>query len=1168
MNKKSFKPRIRACRMLLPIVVFTSISLRGLAQVTLHVERSPARNVLSLIEKQSGYHFVYFENGLQLPLISASVDNVSIDRALAACFENTDISYKIVKKNILLKNRNTPSAENSMSVSRQNYLFKGRVIGEDGEPLPGATIRIKDSNVSSSADKDGYFTISSPGEHVSLVFSFIGYTAIERDSRADLGEVILRNQVSSLQEIEVKVNTGYQTIAKERATGAFASLPKNSLKQQRLNSLSSLLEGRIAGYNNGLLRGTTSMNGVTAPLYVIDGFPVDNTRISANGSIVENLPNLNLEDIESITVLRDAAAASIYGARAANGVVVIVTRQGKAGKTEINASATLTHTPYYFNTDRITSAGDIISLEREWAARNPNLATITPESAQSMLDDMLYSTRGIQTILRHYAGQIAESEMNGMLDEMASSGYRYYDDVAQYGKRDPFSQQYNISLASGSKKNSFYASATYKKDLAEDLYDKSENLGVNLRNLSRINDWLSIEINSFLNYQVTKDQTFNLLSPGFTYMPYDGLINADGSNFVSTAESRLSRSTLDIIRENGLYNMDISPLDELDNNLRNTNRFSNRSFLKLNVKLTDWLNYSGSFQYEYGHDKSDILYDKETYYVRNRVNSFVRLVDGTPTFMMPFGDIYNYTDQTVNTYNFRQQFNIDKTFGNRHVLNAIVGTEIRHNKMHLSDRTLYNYDPMVLSYEMIDPEILSGGYLLGGRFTQGADDGGIYENVNRFVSVYGNAGYTYDNRYLLSGSLRWDRSNLWGTNSKYQNKPLWSLGAGWNIHQEKFYHSAWLNQLKLRTSYGIAGNISHDAGPFMTAYYSNNPNVGGLQGSISNRPNPLLSWEKTTTLNLGLDFGVADSRISGSMDYYRKSGQDLLANTMGVPTEGFGYSTYAINNGKMTNHGFETTLSADVLRIADFTWNTNVLYAFNKNKVTYVNVEAPVYFLQLDYPQAYPRIGNPYQAIYAYAWAGLNEEGMPQAFNEVGDKTTITPTTLNSIVYAGSAVPVHTASWTNSLSYRNFDFSIMMTYEGGHKIRNTDLPYLGGSSLYTNIRVVNKDIINRWQKPGDEAVTDIPRLVFPEERDLYNSNSETIYRNADINVLDARNIRIRNISLAYRLPEALLSRWGINRARVQMNAENVALFAQSKNAKNMLGGYRRPSYVMGLYLTF
>jgi len=1135
-------------------------------QINIQANNESALAVMKQIEKQSAYHFVYDEAQLTIPKVKLRLNDVSLKEALDATFTANNIQYKIVKNTILLKNAPArKSISTASSAPSQQYTLHGKISNAEGTALSGATVTIKNTTISTKSDQNGQFELTSPTRSAILSVSYLGYEPLEINANEESATVVLKPSNTSLSEVDVTINTGYQTIAKERATGAFSSLPKNSLQQQRLNNLGSLLEGRIAGYHNGLLRGTTSMRGVTLPLYVIDGFPVDNTSMDFNGNVVENLPDLNLEDIASITVLKDAAAASIYGARAANGVVIIVTKKGKNKGTEINVSATLTHNPYYFNTDRLASSADMIGIEREWAQQNPNLKTMTPAQAQSTLDDMSYRSLGIRTILKKYAGQLNESEMNAELDRLSQQGYRYYDDLAKYAKRSPFSQQYNLNISNGTEKSKFYFSTTYKKDLLEDRFSKNQNLGINLRNITQINKWLEVEMSSFLNYADDDRQTYDALAPGFSYLPYNQLKNSDGRNYTAYMADYMSQATIKSINQYGLNTLDITPLDEIKNNIEQSSGFSNRSFIKLNAKIADWLSYSASFQYEISNKKFELLYGKNSYYTRSRVNQFALIADGKATLMMPNGNINKTTDLKNNAFNFRQQINIDKDFGEKHSLNAILGSELRNNRMRSQLQNLYNFDPDALTYTMLDPKIGTVG-----SFNQKYDNASQYESINRFVSFYGNVGYTYSKKYLFTGSLRWDRSNLWGTSSKYQNKPIWSVGAGWNLHEENFVQLDWLDQLKLRTSYGIGGNILQNVAPFMTAFYNTNSHVGGTQGSVSDRPNPSLSWEKTTTTNVGMDFGLFRNRISGSLDYYRKQGKDLFASTMGVPTEGFGYSTYAINNGQMTNHGLELTLNANILQNKDFSWNSSLLYAYNKNKVTYVNVKAPFYILQLDYPDAYPRIGNPYQAIYAYKWAGLDQQGIPQVYDENGNKTTQTPTTLESIVYAGTKVPTHTLSWTNSLSYKNFDFSMMLTYEGGHKIRNIDLPYMGiGNYLtFTTLAPMNKDIRNRWQQEGDELKTDIPRLVFPEETNLYNSASGTVYQYADLNVLDARNVQIRNISLAYRLPADWIKKMRLTQARLQFNAENVAMFTKSSNAKYMLGGYRTPNYVFSAYLTF
>jgi TonB-linked SusC/RagA family outer membrane protein len=1160
--------------------------------VTFTGKNVPLKQVFNAVKNQTGYVFFFDEDLLKgTKPVTISAKQMQLEEFLKEVLKTQPLKYSIQGKTIFLSEAPAPLKTEQV----YNVKVSGIVYSPDRQPLPGASVRIKGTATGTSSGEGGMFMLEDVNDNAVLQITSVGYqvkdVAIARlisgnniqdvkrlsgDNTAIHFEVVLARSVDTLDAVVINsYSTGYQTLSKERATGSFATVTAGSFKQQRLSSLSSLLEGRVAGYNNGLIRGTTSMNGVTSPLYVIDGFPVENTSYSGN-SLVENLPGLNLEDIEKITVLKDAAAASIYGARAANGVVVIVTKKAKKGKPQINASSTFTVQPYNYYTDRLANAADMVDLENEWAANNTNLqGTNAATYANSMLTNNIYVSQGIKAYLNYYAGKTTQQDLNTKLDQLSQSGYKYYDDLEKYAKRNTFLRQYNVSVASASDKNAFYSSITYRDNALEDKYSANKNLGLNLRNTAYLTRWLDLELSTYLQYGDTTTQGYNPLLPGYNYMPYDQLAYDDGSHYTSAASSRLSANTMNIINQYKLYNMDITPLDEISMNQGKSKSFMSRSYAKLDIKFAKWLNYQVSFQYENNNVRFSRLYDKNSYYVRNRVNGFAQYTAANGfQYLLPYGNIYNRQTQVSNAYNFRQQLNFDKTFGGHHNVTAIVGSETKNMKLELNNQTQYNYDPNQLSYTMVNGASLASatGLLLGGTFAA-TDQGYDREVVNRFVSFYGNVGYSYDDKYLLTSSLRWDRSNLWGTDSKYQNKPLWSVGLGWNIYKEGFFTPGFVSFLKLRSSYGIGGNIAKNSAPYMTAYYSTNALLGGTQGTISTRPNPLLSWERTFTGNIGVDFAMYNNRITGSVDYYNKRGKDLLANTQGVPTEGWGYSTYTINNGEMTNQGIETTISADIIRSKDWKWNLSGLIAFNKNKVTYVNVEAPVYYLQLDYASAYPRVGNPFNSIYSYQWAGLSDKGLPQVYNEKGDKVSASPTTLQSIVYSGTTVPKYSGSFSSSLDYKNFTFAFLVTYEGGHKIKNTDLPMLGyqynstAFSYITPFGAVNKRITERWRKPGDEATTNIPKAVFAESPG-FSTNLYDMYTRSSVNVLNAGNIRLRNISLAYNLPSHITRKAFVESARLQFNVENAFTIAADKNAKYLLGGYNMPNYVWGLYLGF
>ena len=1124
--------------------------------------------VLKEVTRETGYSFVYNNTSLDLSrTVTVNVSSPDINVVLEAVFEGTGITWILMDKQIALRQEEVPQNNQEAAPQQGVRKIRGQVLDNEDIPLVGADVLVKGTTAGVYTDVDGYYEIEVPDNpEVSLVFNFFGMKPHEEliGSR-DRINVILFPDVEMLDAVVV---TGYQTISKERTTGAFAKVNSEQFETQRISNVSTMLEGRVAGLTDGQIRGVTSMNGLTTPLYVIDGFPVEKTTNDGYGNWVESVPDINPEDIQSITVLKDAAAASIYGARAANGVVVITTKRAQKDQMNVSFSATLSIQPYSTYADKyLADAATMVELEREWAAQNPNLQGAGAAAyAQGLLDDNTFTTQGIRALLRGYAGQMTQSEVDAQLAALAAMGYSYYDDIKRYGARNPFSQQYNLSFGRGSEKNTFNASITYRNNLESDKYTDNDDIGINIQNTTQITKWLTLDVGAYLNYGSGSTQSFSLFSPGYTYMPYDRLVNGDGSYYTNRQEDRYSAYNMSILNSNGLYNLDITPLDEIGMNLTRQKNFSNRTYARLAIKFTDWLKYTASFQYEYANYATEQLRSKDSYDVRNTVNTYASANgDGTATFNIPYGNIYFTSNNITRAYNFRQQLDFNKTFAGKHEVTALVGTETRENKNNYENRTLYNYDPDLMTYSLIDQVGLSSmGSIWGwGSFTT-QNTAYLLELINRYVSFYGNAAYTYDGRYTVTGSIRWDKTNLFSTGSKYQKRPIWSVGASWNIDREEFMQGAdWVNMLKLRFSYGIGGNIAKNSAPYMTAYFGSNQHVGGISGTIQSRPNPNLRWEKTATTNVGVDFSLLDNRLSGTVEYYYKNGTDLLANTNGVPTEGWGYSTYTINNGEMVNEGFEISLNGTAVSTSDWRFDIGAIFSYNRNEVTYVNVEAPVSYLLIDYPAAYPRIGNPYNAIYGYQWAGLSAQGTPQLYDRNGELyDDMTPSDIEDLLYFGTTVPVYSGALNLNLRWRNWELAAQFLFEGGHKMRNTSLPFINGS-----IAPVSNRIADRWQQPGDEAHTDVPRYIS-SENPLYNYNYYTMYAQSSVNIIDASNLSLNNLSLTYRLPSNACSKLAMKGARIMAAAENLFMVAASPEAKYLLGGYNKPTFILGVYLNF
>lgn len=1043
--------------------------------------------------------------------------------------------------------------------------IRGEVRDQSGELLIGATVMEKGTQNGAVTDIDGHFQLTvTPGS--TLQVSYIGMKTQEvKLSEKREYRITLESNTEALGEVVV---TGYQTLSKERSTGAFAKVSAKTLELKRMDNLSNMLEGQFAGYVDGKIRGVTTMNAVANPMVVIDGFPVENTSLNKAGQTTESMPDLNPEDIESVTVLKDAAAASIYGARAANGVIVITTKKAKQGKAEVNFSSTLTVQPYSYFTGNMTDAADVISLERAWAMQNANL-TAGGTSAESVATDLrdngAYPSLGVNLLLDMYTNKISMDEGNSRLDQLAGAGYRYYDQVKKYAKRNPFYQQYNLRVAKTTDRNSFNFSTSYWRNNYEDVNKSDWKLSTNITNSLKVTDWLQADLGVYLKYEKDNSQYADLLNTLYLTLPYDALVAADGS-YVQVA-SQIKKDRRDLIEQYGLTPEVITPMNELNYQLGKNKLFETRAYAKLKIDFTSFLNYNVMFQYETSDGKLQRLKERGAYDVVTQLNNFTTYANGKVTYNLPEGDQLYMNNNTKRSYNFRQQLNLNQTFNDKHNLVWIVGQEIRDSKIEYYENTLFGYDPELLTWPAYNEKqlaYLSG--ILGAAQLSHNNVTSQRELVNRFVSFYSNASYTFDDKYVLSGSIRWDRSNLWGTSSKYQNKPLWSVGGSWNIDRESFFNLEPVNMLKLRASYGIGGNIARDTAPYLIAKYYATTYGTGLTGVVQSPPNKDIRWEKTSTVNVGIDFALFNHRLNGTIDYYNKYSTDLLANINGSPTQGFGYALLRTNNGKMVNRGFEVSLQGDVIRQKDFTWNATLLYALNKNKVKKVNVEASKYDSRLTMPTSYPTVGNPYYGLYAYRWAGLDKNGDPQVYDAQGNITSQDVQDADAIVYQGTTMPVHSGTFTNVFRYKDFELSAMLTFAAGHKIRDPFPPTISMAS--GRITATNKDIMNRYQQAGDEMVTDVPRLLFSNDTENYNSYRQRIYAYSDLFVYNASNIRVDNLSLAYRLPADICRKLAMSAVKVQFNVENAATLAFDNRAHYALGGKVKPNFVWGIYLNF
>lgn len=1133
------------------------------AQTNIHLENANLEQVLKEIGKKNDYQLFYNSKTAQnIKGITLQLDNVSVNQILDQALKGTNLGYAITGKTIVIRQQN--QSKNPIEIS-------GTVTDKNKEPLIGASVIIQGTTLGVSTDVNGRFSLKVPANAAAITVTFIGYqnknVAIMNTDKPQVFNIVLEEDTKQMEEVVV---TGYQTISKERATGSFAKVGSETLELRRMDNLSNMLEGQVAGYTNGQIRGITTMNAVAQPLVVIDGFPVENTTYDRSGT-TENMPDLNPEDIESITVLKDAAAASIYGARAANGVIVITTKKAKQGKTEVNASATFTINPYYFYTKNLTNSADIVDIQREWAQNNQALQT--GGSSASALAGQIYNdgalpSAGVDALLKRYTGVMSPDEADAILNNLASQGYSYYDQVKKYTKQNPFYQQYNVRIAKTTDQNSFSASATYWRNRSEDINTQDDKLSLNVINSLKITKWLRFDAGIYLKYGKGKKQTYDPLNPGFSFLPYDRLVADDGTYVDAVSQNK--KDVRDNIAQYGMYDEIITPMDEIGYRIKKSKDLNTRVYGKLKLDFTSWLNYDIMFQYETSQGDMNTLGEKESYFTQSQINKFSTLAsDNSLVYNLPNGNTYSTQSNNTTAYNFRQQLNLNKTFAEKHNVVWIFGNETRSTLMKYETNTLYGYDPKLLTWNNIDAQRLASGVagINGVARLSVSDIAQKGEILNRFVSIYSNLAYTYNDRYAFSGSIRWDRSNLWGSNIKNQNKPLWSVGGSWLINKEDFFHIEQLDLLKLRVSYGIGGNIGRNTAPYLIAQYFTDYFTGMNGGLIKSLPNADIRWEKTATTNIGVDFAAFNNRLSGSIEYYNKYSTDLLAQINNSPTSGMSFGTTTTNNGKMTNRGIELTLKGDIFRTESFKWTSTLLYAYNKNKVKAINITPTSTDMLLSFPNSYPTVGQPYNGIHAYKWAGLDSNGDPQIYGSDGKITTgpVSSSDVNALYYCGTSTPIHSGTFTNVLTYKNFELSAMLLFETGHKIRETNIPDINMTT--GRITRTSKDITRRWKNAGDENKTDVPRLLFSDS-DGYNSHRYTLYANSDLFVYDASNIRLRNISLSYRLPQQICQRLMMSGVKFQFNVENVATLAFDKKASYALGAKVKPNYVFAVNLNF
>ena len=1053
----------------------------------------------------------------------------------------------------------------AFAASRQ---VQGVVISsEDNMPLIGASVYIKAEDLSKDGnsptitgvitDIDGKFNISVPEGVTRLFCSYVGHEVQELKlvPGKDQYEITL---FPSAQMLDAVVVTGYQTVERRKLTAAVGKLNISDETIGAVKSIDQALAGQIAGLSvtstSGApgapakirIRGTSSLNGTRDPLWVLDGIPLEGTDVPQSNVLNDvsniqqsSIAGLNPADIENITVLKDAAATAIYGARAANGVIVITTKKGKVGKPVINFSSKFTYMPT-LSTNRLNMLNSQEKVDLELELLRSNFAYGDNKG-------------GVSKIISGYGLTDAYKKggWGALTPEAQTDISRLRNTETDWGDilfRDAFNQEYSLSLSGGNERVTYYTSIGYYQENGNVKGVGLDRLNIVAKTSYKVNRMLKFGVSLFVNRRNNKTyltDTYGLVNPVYYsrkanpyYQPFD----ANG-NYVYDFD----------VQNNSDTDLGFNIFEERKNTSNEETINALSSIFDAELRFNDKLKFTTQLGLQLDKASKEQIADKESFSMRiiRKNSKYWDSASQSNKYFIPDGGVHKAYENTNSQITWKAMGEYRDSFNDIHELEVMVGTELRKTWYETLFSAGYGFDRQTLTTKpVVFPD--------EDRARQFPLHQKTYKE-NAYVSFFSTASYSLMNRYTFGGSIRFDGSDLFGVDKKYRYLPLYSVSGLWRLSNEPFMQGTrkWMDNLAFRVSYGIQGNIDKNTSPFLLGkYIVDNILPGGSEHmiDINSAPNKKLRWEKTQSVNVGLDFSVLNQAINLSVDYYYRKGTDLIGKQM-LPLE-TGFVSTNINWASMINKGVEVSLSTRNVATKNFSWYTNLNFAYNNNKV-----------LREAIPEAQTtpgREGYPVDAIFAIKTAGLDEEGYPLFYDKEGKKVTLKELyrlqdpfglgfTVNSDVtpaeersfysYIGSQDTPYTGGLINTFSYKNWELTANLSFNLGGYVRTTP------SYNFINFdrgQNVNSDILDRWTPENTDGR--LPALITSEKRAdeyyWYDQKSE-IYKNLDIWVKKLNYFRLQNLRLGYRLPEKMIKSLGMGSASVAIEGRNLLVFGSS-----------------------
>lgn len=1040
------------------------------------------------------------------------------------------------------------------SHAQTSGFFIGKVVDQQGMPVIGVSVRPVDAKQGVVTNVDGEFRFEAKGqEKRDFIFSYLGMKSVTETLRDGLLKIVVMEDDS--KAIEEVVVTGYQNLSRRESAAAISTVKMKDVFTPSAMSLDQMLQGKIPGMSVMLqsgepsstpvirIRGNSTINGNKAPVWVVDGVIMSETvpfsvsdlnSPDASYLIGNSISGLSPQDIESISVLKDASATAIYGVKAANGVIVVTTKKGRAMAPTITYDMNLNMStrPTYGMFDLMNSQERVQLSKDIYDARLQYPRVPTDESYEGALQ------RYLKRKITH--------------EQFASEVQRYETMNTNWFKhlfRETLSQSHNVSLNGGTSRVHYYASLSYND--APGIAKGSESN--RFTGLSKV----FVKINRIFDVDVKFDLS-NQTNEGFYGVnPFSYAFNTSRSLPLYNHDELYYYSKSSFSNE-----IDFNILNELATTGMETNIRRLGGLINLNAHLLNGLKYTSTFSSYWGNTRSKKFANEHSYEVgKARGYNYGAYDRGSTQFdnsPLPVGGILNEANTSKHSYSWRNTLNYIQVYSDKHEINLFGGIEIRSDKYSGSSQLSYGWDP---TYgQSVSPAYTKryNALMVGGMFNPRLTD-----RVTQIASYFGTASYTFDNRYVFNANIRSDGANKFGSNPKYRWLPTWSVAGKWFISNETFMKNVkMIDNLSIRASYGLQGNIHDDSSPYLIAQMGRIDDITGLRsGYIRHLPNPDLRWEKTRSYNIGLDASFWQRRLTFTVDYYKKKTSDLITDMQVSPSTGRLFMF--MNAGEAINEGLEGVISLDAIRNKNVEWNVSYNFSHNSNEVRYA------YDAALSEKETYEAmlrgnvatIGQPLGTIYSFRFAGLSpDNGYPLFYTKDGRKVHEGDYQVMELVASGSIYPRLSGGFDTRLTFKkNLSLSVGFSYQLGGKRRLPSI-YKDASKAFDPTQNVSTLFNNRWRSKGDETKTDIPALYdtriaddFPEElKGLYDIGRDvdvrmvSMYDNSDIRVASSDFLRLRNVMLSYRLPEAWLKSINVKAMTLRMTASNLKIWKSKK----------------------